>query len=274
MKNDMLHLKFYNLDCEINYWYRAGIEDKWVLFFHGAGIDHEMFKEQFKIFDETYNIIAWDARGHGLSKLESGKKFKFNDMVSDCKKIYEIYNIEKATIIGQSMGGNLAQEIAYYYPELVDALVLIDCSINTGKLTSIEKYTLRCSKFIFNCYPWNILVNQSAKACSNKEEIRNYVKKCYSKIDKNTFIDIMMELTSCLHEDESFKFSHPILLICGSDDKLGNIKKALEEYKRNDDNCVLHIIDKAGHNSNQDNPESVNQLIYSLLKRDKSHSLE
>lgn len=78
-----------------------------------------------------------------------------------------------------------------------------------------------------------------------------------------------LELTSCLHEDESFKFSHPILLICGSDDKLGNIKKALEEYKRNDDNCVLHIIDKAGHNSNQDNPELVNQLIYSLLNRDK-----
>lgn len=33
MKNDMLHLKFYNLDCEVNYWYREGREDKWVLFF-------------------------------------------------------------------------------------------------------------------------------------------------------------------------------------------------------------------------------------------------
>ncbi|WP_343339192.1 alpha/beta hydrolase [Terrisporobacter petrolearius] len=42
-----------------------------------------------------------------------------------------------------------------------------------------------------------------------------------------------------------------------------------QEEIRKDDNCVLHIIDKAGHNSNQDNPELVNQLIYSLLNRDK-----
>ncbi|RDY27706.1 alpha/beta hydrolase [Romboutsia weinsteinii] len=265
MKNDMEHLKFYNLGCTINYWYRAGSEDKWVLFFHGAGVDHEMFKEQFKIFDETYNIIAWDARGHGLSKLESGKKFEFEGMISDCKKIYEIYNIEKATIIGQSMGGNIAQEIAYYYPDLVDKIVLIDCSINTGKLTFIENYILKYSKFMFNCYPWDILVNQSARACSNKKEIRDYVKKCYRKIDKGTFIEVMMEVTNCLHEDEGFRFRQPVLLICGSDDKLGNIKKALEKYSKDDDNCVLHIIDKAGHNSNQDNPDLVNKLIYSML---------
>ena len=215
MKNDMEHLKFYNLGCTINYWYRAGSEDKLVLFFHGAGVDHEMFKEQFNIFDETYNIIALDARGHGLSKLESGKKFEFEGMISDCKKIYEIYNIEKATIIGQSMGGNIAQEIAYYYPDLVDKIVLIDCSINTEKLTFIENYILKYSKFMFNCYPWDILVNQSARACSNKKEIRDYVKKCYRKIDKGTFIEIMMEVTNCLHEDEGFRFRQPVLLICG-----------------------------------------------------------
>ncbi len=108
----MEHLVFHNFNCEIHYWYRKGTEDKWVLFFHGAGVDHEMFEEQYQIFDDTYNIIAWDNRGHGLSKFEQKAKFYFKDMISDCKKLYKIYNINKAILIGQSMGGNLAQEIA------------------------------------------------------------------------------------------------------------------------------------------------------------------
>lgn len=265
MKDNMQHLVFQNLNCEINYWYRKGSKNKWVIFFHGAGADHEMFQQQFEAFDNTYNLIAWDARGHGMSKLEQGRKFKFKDMVSDCKKLYEIYSIDKAILIGQSMGGSLAQEIAYYCPEIVDKLVLIDCSKNTGKLTVVERYSLKCSKFIFNCYPWKMLINQCSNACGNKDSVKKYIKDCFGKLDKETYIDIMMELVGCLHEDAEFMFKQPVLLLCGSDDKLGNIKKIAEPWARGDSNCTLHMIDNAGHNSNQDNPEMVNELICNFL---------
>ncbi len=265
MNNNMEHLVFQNLNCEIHYWYRQGSENKWVIFFHGAGVDHEMFEYQMEGFDGTYNLIAWDARGHGMSKLQQGQKFQFNDMLSDYKKLCEIYKIEKAILIGQSMGGNLAQEIAYYYPELVHKLVLIDCTKNTGKLTTIEKWSLKCAEFIFKCYPWKLLIKQSAKACGNTGHVKNYVKECFNRIDKETFIDIMMSLTGCLHEDAEFKFKQPVLLICGSDDKLGNIKKVVAPWANDDSNCTLHMIDNAGHNSNQDKPEMVNERIYSFL---------
>jgi len=52
------------------------------------------------------------------------------------------------------MGGNLAQEIAYQSPELVEKMVLIDCTKNIGKLTAIEKISLRSARFLFACYPW------------------------------------------------------------------------------------------------------------------------
>ena len=267
MKDNMQHLVFQNLNSEIHYWYRKGSENKWVLFFHGMGVDHEMFEYQFEAFDSTYNLIAWDARGHGMSKLEQGRKFQFKDMISDCKKLYEIYNIDKAILIGQSMGGNLAQEMAYYCSELVDKLVLIDCSKNTGKLTIIERCSLKCSKFIFNCYPWKTFIRQSANACGNKDSVKKYVKDCFERIEKGTFIGIMMDLTGCLHEDTEFMFRQPVLLLCGTDDKLGNIKKIAEPWARGDSNCMLHMIDNAGHNSNQDNPEMVNELICNFLNR-------
>lgn len=107
---------------------------------------------------------------------------------------------------------------------MVDKLVLIDCSRNTQKLSFSEKCLLKCSKFIFNCYPWKTLIKQSADASANKDSVIKYIKNCFERIDKKTFIDISMELTGCLHEDELFGFKQPVLLLCGSDEKLGNIK--------------------------------------------------
>lgn len=267
---NMEHFVFQNFGCEIHYWYRKGSEKKWVLFFHGAGVDHRMFEAQFGIFDSTYNIIAWDARGQGLSKLEGGRRFLFSDMVSDCKKLYELYHIDKAILIGQSMGGNLAQEIAYYSPELTDKLVLIDCTKNTVKLTGAEKLQLKTARFAFACYPWKTLLRQSAKASANKDSVRDYISGCFKILGKQTFVDIMMELVvGCLHEDMDYFFRQPVLLICGADDKLGNIRKTARPWAEEDKSILFYEIQDAGHNSNQDQPEIVNMRIRDFLNLQK-----
>ncbi|MDP4092939.1 MAG: alpha/beta hydrolase [Bacillota bacterium] len=267
MAQNMRHLIFNNLDCDIHYWYREGTEDKWILFFHGAGVDHEMFQAQFEVVDHTYNIIAWDARGHGMSKLKQGKSFDFKEMIKDCLRLYELYNIKKAALIGQSLGGNLAQEIAYYYPELVDKAVLIDCTKNTGQLTFVEKCSLKSARFLFNCYPWKSLIKQSANASSNNDSVRKYIQDCFSRLDKNTFVNIMMESAgNCLHEDNTYRFKQPVLLLCGSNDRLGNIRKVARPWAKSDPNVTLYIIQNASHNSNQDQPTVVNELIVNFLR--------
>ena len=263
---NMKHLTFQNLDCQIHYWYRRGSENKWIFFFHGAGLDHAMFEEQFELFDSAYHIIAWDARRHGLSKLGPGKKFTFNDMISDCRKLFEMYSIDRAILIGQSMGGNLAQEIAYQYPDSVDKMVLIDCAKNTDKLTFMEKIALKSAKFLFACYPWKTLIRQSAEASSNTDIVRHYISECFNKMDKGTFVEVMLNMAGiCLHEDSAYRFHQPVLLLCGVDDHLGNIKKVVEPWANEDSNCTLHMIEHANHNSNQDNPIEVNRLIANFL---------
>lgn len=247
MATDMRHLVLNNSNCDIDYWFREGSDDKWILFFHGAGVDHEMFEQQFEAIDHTYNVIAWDARGHGLSKLEQGKNFVFREMIDDCKKLYELYHIKQATLIGQSLGGNLAQEIAYYNPELVEKLVLIDCGKNTGKLNFLEKCSLKSARFLFNCYPWKSLVKQSANACSNLDAVKKYVEDCFSSLGKSTFVDVMLELAgNCLHEDVAYRFKQPVLLLCGSDDKLGNIKKVSIPWAESDPSWIEWKDDNDG----------------------------
>jgi len=256
---------FWNADCNVHYWYREGIGEKFVLFFHGAGADHRMFERQLELFDESYHLVLWDARGHGRSKLPPRKKFSVEEMVQDCLKLYELLGTEKAILIGQSMGGNLAQEIAYHYPDKVEKLVLIDCTKNTGKLTAGEKILIKLAVPLLYCYPQKTLFKQSAFASSNREEVRSYLLECFEQIGKARLIEVLTSLLLCLHEDLAYRFAQPVLLLCGVEDASGNIRKIAEPWAQSDSNIRLHMVENASHCSHQDQPEVVNRLIAEFL---------
>jgi pimeloyl-ACP methyl ester carboxylesterase len=186
-------------------------------------------------------------------------------MVEDCLKLFEIHQIEKAILIGQSMGGNLAQELTYYHPEIVEKLVLIDCSKNTQKLSLLEKISIKMSPIMFRCYPWKTLVSESVKLCGNTEYTRDYARRCLEKTGKKRTIEILMSTLTCLHEDDSFRFKQPVLLICGVDEKTTNVKEIMPQWVNEDSSYKLCMIENAGHNSNQDNPKDVNKNILAFL---------
>ena len=262
---DLQHKTFQNEGCKIHYWYKPGSSADFIILLHGAGCDHRMFDPQLPALDERYNLLLWDARGHGLSQLSSPKSFAFEDMLDDFFKLCEIHRISKAILVGQSMGGNLAQEILYRKPEMISKLILIDCTKNTGRLTTIEKLMLKLTKPILYCYPWKTLIRQSADACGNTEAVKQYVRDCFARMKKTDFIEVMMSLVACLHEDEAYRFPKPVLLLCGTDDRSGNIRKIAAPWAESDPNCILQMIENAGHNANQDNPDAVNQAICKFL---------
>jgi pimeloyl-ACP methyl ester carboxylesterase len=265
MMMDLQHKTFHNKGCEMHYWHRPGTTSEYIILLHGAGCDHRMFEPQLPIFDERYNLLLWDARGHGLSQLAPNIKFSFEDMIDDFFKLCAMHQISNVILIGQSMGGNLAQEILYHKPELVSKLVLIDCTRNTGRLTVFEKLMLNLAKPVFYLYPWKTLIRQSADACGNTEAVKQYVRECFARMKKSDFVEVMMSLTACLHEDEKYRFPTPVLLLCGADDRSGNIRKIAVSWAESDPNCVLQMINNAGHNSNQDNPDAINQAICKFL---------
>jgi pimeloyl-ACP methyl ester carboxylesterase len=265
MMVNLQHKIFQNKGCNIHYWYRPGSTSNYVIFLHGAGCDHRMFEPQLTIFDYSYNLLLWDARGHGLSKLDSGNKFHFDDMLGDFLKLCRIYQIESTVLIGQSMGGNLAQEVLYQKPELISKLVLIDCTRNTGRLSITERLMLKLTKPILYCYPWKMLIDQSANACGNTQAVKEYVRRCFSQMKKRDFIEVMISLTTCLREDEAYRFPKPVLLLCGEEDRTGNIQRIAASWAESEPNCTLCMIKNAGHNSNQDNPKAANRAICKFL---------
>jgi pimeloyl-ACP methyl ester carboxylesterase len=78
---------------------------------------------QVPFFKEYYRVITFDNRGAGKSDKPPGP-YSTRIMADDTVKLMDLLGIEKAHIMGLSMGGMIAQELAINYPQRVMKLVL------------------------------------------------------------------------------------------------------------------------------------------------------
>jgi pimeloyl-ACP methyl ester carboxylesterase len=78
---------------------------------------------QIRFFKKYYRVITFDNRGVGKSDKPPGP-YSTRMMADDTVKLMDLLGIEKAHIMGVSMGGMIAQELAINYPQRVMKLIL------------------------------------------------------------------------------------------------------------------------------------------------------
>ena len=95
-----------------------------VFILHGLFGSLENWSTQARTLSENFFVLAVDLRNHGRSphRLEMG----YPNMASDVVQLMDQLNIDSAHIIGHSMGGKTAMQLALDYPQRVDKLVVVD----------------------------------------------------------------------------------------------------------------------------------------------------
>ncbi len=73
---------------------------------------------------EKHTVYMLDQRNHGRSPFAD--THTYNDLRNDLTEFFEQHNIEKATLLGHSMGGKVAMWFAADFPEKVEKLVIAD----------------------------------------------------------------------------------------------------------------------------------------------------
>jgi 3-oxoadipate enol-lactonase len=251
--------------CPLHYWLTGPQDCPLVVFTHGATADHRMFDPQVPVIAQHYRVLTWDVRGHGLSR-PMGARFTFRKTVDDLLAIFAQLECECAVFVGQSMGGNIAQEVAFLHPERVAALVALDCTCNTLELTAFERLGVLLTPLILSLYPYELYKRQAAAASSLRPRVRAYLYEAFSTLSKAETITVLTELAACLHYEPDYRVTQPELLLLGDHDNLGNIKKAMPLWAARDPHCRLVMVPDAGHGSNLDNPDFVNQQLLAFLR--------
>jgi pimeloyl-ACP methyl ester carboxylesterase len=103
----------------------AGAGDPPMVFVHGWTCNHSYFAPQFDHFKARHRVVAVDLRGHGASdQPEHG--YTMAGFADDVAWMCVELGVDRPVVIGHSMGGVIALELAVRHPDLAGAVVMVD----------------------------------------------------------------------------------------------------------------------------------------------------
>ena len=280
---------------KVAYW----VSDPWeegrrtLFFLHGLTADHTMFAFQEEYFSSFYNLILWDAPGHGKSRPY--EDYSFGEAAEAIKGVLDQMGVGKVVFLGQSMGGFFVQAFLFRYPDRGEAFVSIDSCPYGDYYSRFDKWILRQMEWMSMLYPERLLKEAMAKQVALYEAGRQNMKKMLSPYGKKELCHLMGMIYKAFLEDNqkltasvgsvsdsvassgsvssgsasfgtasAFSLRCPVLLLCGEKDVTGKVKSYNKAWEKRTGYPLLWIKG-AAHNSNMDAPEVVNKAIHDFL---------
>lgn len=235
-----------------------------LFFLHGLTADHSMFDGQIPAFEKEYNLLTWDTPAHGQSRPFD--EFDFADTSDYIKIILDNNAVEQVVLIGQSLGGFLAQSFIKRYPDRVKGFVSIDSTpYGSGYYSRLDIWILKQVEWMAHLYPLRWMKKAMARQVSATSKAYNNMMQMLSPYGKNELCHLMgLGYAGFLDDNCELEIPCPVLLILGEKDKTGKVAQYNKEWTRRT-GYPLKIINEAAHNVNVDKPEEVNNCIRAFL---------
>lgn len=256
----------------IHYWISGGdIPGPTLVFLPGLTADHRLFDRQTAFFEGRYSLLVWDPPGHGASwpfRLD----FSLMDKAAWLKDILEREAVEAPVLIGQSMGGYVAQAFLQQFPGRAKGFVSIDsASLQRQYVTGAELWLLKRMEPVYRRYPWKSLLKSGSEGCAVSSYGRELMREMmlvydgdqvrYAKLAGHGF----RILAEAMEADLPYRIDCPALLLCGENDRAGSTRRYNRAWHKRS-GIPIHWIRDAGHNANTDQPALVNELIEQFVQ--------
>ena len=106
-------------------YYETSGEGQVLVLVHAGFVDRRMWDAQFSVFDKDFRTIRYDMRGFGNSKF-TGTQFSHR---RNLYQLLKFLKVERAHLIGCSLGGATVIDFTLEHPEMTDSLVLISSAL-------------------------------------------------------------------------------------------------------------------------------------------------
>ena len=114
------------------YYEIAGSGEPTVILLHGGMLDRRMWDEQFELLARTYRVLRYDASAHGESTLPPDVYWDHVDL----RELMNTLEIDRAILVGLSLGGKTAISLALENPERVEAIVAVSSGLSGYRFES------------------------------------------------------------------------------------------------------------------------------------------
>lgn len=245
-----------------------------LIMIHGGFIDRRMWDQQFEEFAKHFRVIRYDARNHGLSESAPGDYVYYEDLRLLCERLH----IQKAALLGLSMGGRVAIDYSIAYPENVWALVLASPRASGYSFDSKE-----CQKFnekygaAYRSGNFEEMAEAFLQGWTDgpfrdpseiDPEVRNKTKRMALDHERHNGSGVRMRELDPPALDRLDEINAPTLAIAGDLD-MPDILDIVDRVDKQASHSQKRIIHGAAHMINLEKPEEFNKLVLDFLLKIK-----
>ena len=246
-----------------------------LIFIHEFAGDYRSWEPQMRFFARYYRCIAYNARGFPPSDIpEDSARYSQAHARDDVVAVLDHLKVDRAHVVGLSMGGFAALHVGITYPQRARSLVIAGCGYG-AEPDKKEKFQAECeaaaASFESN---WTEAAKKYALGPTrvqfqNKdprgwEEFARQLSEHSPKGQALTMRGVQMRRPS-LYElvGDMKKISVPALIVTGDEDD-PCLEPALL-MKRSIATSGLVVLPRAGHTSNIEDPDAFNRALFEFF---------
>jgi len=265
--------KFIKLDGYLTHYIEKG-EGEPVILIHGIFYDSYMWNKNMDALAERFKVYALDLWGCGYSTRES-MDYGYPVYADQLLKFMDALNIQKASLVGQSMGGGTCILFALQHRDRVNKMILVNSTGMPnplplmGKIANLPKVGeflmgLKGNFFRKMALDINFIYDKGFITDSYFENVTRFHKikdttEVLLKISRKQFFGKLLDEIHRLGETDV-----PILIVWGRHDKSIPLERG-QEMHRILMGSRLEILERAAHCPHDEQSQRFNQLAVDFL---------
>ena len=241
-----------------------------IVFLHPWSTNRYIWANQLTAFARNHQCVVMDHRGHGMSdKPEAG--YAIGEMAADVVAVLDELGIEKAVLVGNSIGGMIAMQTNLDAPDRVIANLILSSGTNIGADTppEVAEAMQKDWRGVFSMLLESAISEESKKA---KPEISTFMDGCF-RVDENfteaVFFASLMDPNGVFSwniTDRLKEITKPTLIIAGRQDG-ATTPEQNQLLADNIPNAEIKIFDHVAHFCQLEDPKLFNAELTEFLKK-------
>ncbi len=244
---------------QISYWAaKKGVVGgkETILFIHGAGGGEYTWGYQKGFFEKDFNPVIIELPGHGASGGEGEEEIGM--YAEQVYAFLKALDLQKAFLVGHSMGGAIVQTLALTHAEVIKGIVLVGTGARLKVFPMIFdgiKSNFEESVRMINQYSFSPKVQADLLEKGISFMLQSRPEVLYGDFLACDRFDLMSEVE---------KIVLPTLIVCGEDDQLTPVKYS-QFLNSRIKGSMLKVVPNAGHMVMLEAPQAFNETVKGFI---------
>ncbi len=234
----------------------------------GTLMDRTMFRPQMDALSDEYRVASYDLRG----RTEHWRgPYDLWDLVEDCRAAVDGLKMDAPVLVGMSMGGYVALRVALEYPDRLSGIVLIDSTAESHPEEEREQY----AGMFAELEDAERVPREMAETASQlffgrttheqrPDLVEQWVDRWCTYVPGSIYHTVHSFLDDPGVVGRLDEIDLPVLVVHGEEDE-GLPPERGRRTAEGLPNGRFESVPAAGHSSNLENPEAVNEAIRGFL---------